>query len=72
MQACAAILTSLEQIVVTVDDEIFHSLSDIVRISQVRQKEVLHFAFIIYFDLFRTTFTILSVNYVSMSKNGKL
>jgi len=34
IMACAAILTSLEQIVVTVDDEIFQNLSDIVRISQ--------------------------------------
>ena len=38
LQACAAILTSLEQIVVTVDDEIFQNLSDIVRTSQVRHK----------------------------------
>ena len=38
-QACAAILTSLEQIVVTVDDEILQNLSDIVRISQVRLKQ---------------------------------
>ena len=48
LQACAAILTSLEQIVVTVDDEIFQNLSDIVRISQVRQKAglyILHLSF---------------------------